>query len=56
MITGIRAAVAQTLIALGINLQLIETRANLKMGIAYALNRTGEAPPKAATPAKRTPP
>jgi predicted ATPase/GAF domain-containing protein/anti-anti-sigma regulatory factor len=43
VVTGIRSAVAQTLIALGINLQSVETRTNLKMGIAYALSRTGEA-------------
>jgi GAF domain-containing protein/anti-anti-sigma regulatory factor len=44
VITGIRPVVAQSLIALGIDLGSIETLGNLKAGIAYALGKTGEVP------------
>ncbi|WP_437646722.1 AAA family ATPase [Sorangium sp. So ce362] len=40
ILTGLRPAVAQSLVALGVDLGLIETRANLKAGIAYAMKRT----------------
>jgi anti-anti-sigma factor len=41
LLTGIRAEVAQTLVALGVDLALIQTRSNLQTGIAYALQLTG---------------
>ncbi|KYF74712.1 protein kinase [Sorangium cellulosum] len=40
ILTGLRPAVAQSLVALGVDLGSIETRANLKAGIAYAMKRT----------------
>ncbi|WP_437316627.1 AAA family ATPase [Sorangium sp. So ce385] len=40
ILTGLRPAVAQSLVALGVDLGKIETRANLKAGIAYAMKRT----------------
>ncbi|AUX27271.1 protein kinase [Sorangium cellulosum] len=40
ILTGLRPAVAQSLVALGVDLGAIETRANLKAGIAYAMRRT----------------
>ncbi|WP_437622181.1 AAA family ATPase [Sorangium sp. So ce1151] len=40
ILTGLRPAVAQSLVALGVDLGSIETRANLKAGIAYAMRRT----------------
>lgn len=40
MLTGLRPAVAQSLVALGVDLGCIETRSNLKAGIAYAMKRT----------------
>ncbi|AUX38008.1 MULTISPECIES: AAA family ATPase [Sorangium] len=40
ILTGLRPAVAQSLVALGVDLGTIETRANLKAGIAYAMRRT----------------
>ncbi|MDC0679286.1 AAA family ATPase [Sorangium atrum] len=40
ILTGLRPAVAQSLVALGLDLGLLETRANLKAGIAYAMKRT----------------
>ncbi|KYF80781.1 protein kinase [Sorangium cellulosum] len=40
ILTGLRPAVAQSLVALGVDLGKIETRANLKAGIAYAMRRT----------------
>ncbi len=39
VITGIRPDVAETIIALGIDLSDIVTRANLQQGVAYALSR-----------------
>ncbi|WP_437306227.1 AAA family ATPase [Sorangium sp. So ce388] len=43
ILTGLRPAVAQSLAALGVELGSIETRANLKAGIAYAMRRTAVA-------------
>jgi anti-anti-sigma regulatory factor len=40
ILTGLRPAVAQSLVALGVDLASIETRSNLKAGIAYAMRRT----------------
>ncbi|WP_438034009.1 AAA family ATPase [Sorangium sp. So ce204] len=40
ILTGLRPAVAQSLVALGVDLGSIETRSNLKAGIAYAMRRT----------------
>ncbi|WP_437599377.1 AAA family ATPase [Sorangium sp. So ce590] len=40
ILTGLRPAVAQSLVALGVDLGSLETRANLKAGIAYAMKRT----------------
>ncbi|WP_438025880.1 AAA family ATPase [Sorangium sp. So ce233] len=40
ILTGLRPAVAQSLVALGVDLGSIETRSNLKTGIAYAMRRT----------------
>ncbi|WP_437763006.1 AAA family ATPase [Sorangium sp. So ce281] len=40
ILTGLRPAVAQSLVALGVELGTIETRSNLKAGIAYAMRRT----------------
>ncbi|XXX76529.1 AAA family ATPase [Sorangium sp. So ce134] len=40
ILTGLRPAVAQSLVALGVDLGSIETRSNLKAGIAYAMKRT----------------
>jgi anti-anti-sigma regulatory factor len=40
ILTGLRPAVAQSLVALGIDLRSIETRSNLKAAIAYAMKRT----------------
>ncbi|AUX39127.1 protein kinase [Sorangium cellulosum] len=40
ILTGLRPAVAQSLVALGLDLGSIETRSNLKAGIAYAMKRT----------------
>ncbi|MGK3988492.1 AAA family ATPase [Sorangium sp. So ce136] len=40
LLTGLRPAVAQSLVALGVDLGTIETRSNLKAGIAYAMKRT----------------
>ncbi|WP_437876392.1 AAA family ATPase [Sorangium sp. So ce513] len=40
ILTGMRPAVAQSLVALGVDLGAIETRANLKAGIAYAMRCT----------------
>ncbi|WP_437957740.1 AAA family ATPase [Sorangium sp. So ce119] len=40
MLTGLRPAVAQSLIGLGVDLGSIETRSNLKAGIAYAMKRS----------------
>jgi anti-anti-sigma regulatory factor len=42
IVTGIRPMVARSLIELGIDLSSIETRSNLKAGIAHALGKTGE--------------
>jgi hypothetical protein len=39
IITGIRPDVAQTLVALGVDLSTIITRADLRDGIQYALRR-----------------
>lgn len=41
VLVGIRPEVAQTLIGLGVNLQGIVTRANLREGLAYAVKRVG---------------
>ncbi|WP_437677166.1 AAA family ATPase [Sorangium sp. So ce131] len=43
ILTGLRPAVAQSLVALGVDLGSIETRSNLKAGIAYAMRRTAVA-------------
>ncbi|WP_438006676.1 AAA family ATPase [Sorangium sp. So ce321] len=40
ILTGLRPAVAQSLVSLGVDLGSIETRSNLKAGIAYAMRRT----------------
>jgi GAF domain-containing protein/anti-anti-sigma regulatory factor len=40
ILTGLRPAVAQSLVDLGVDLGSLETRANLKAGIAYAMKRT----------------
>lgn len=42
ILTGIRAGVAQTLVALGVELHNLETRSSLQSGIAFALRYTGE--------------
>jgi anti-anti-sigma regulatory factor len=42
IITGMKHSVAQTLIGLGVELLSIESRSNLKAGIAYAISRTGK--------------
>lgn len=39
IITGIRPEVAQTLVGLGVNLEMLITRGTLQSGIAYALER-----------------
>jgi DNA-binding response OmpR family regulator/anti-anti-sigma regulatory factor len=41
VITGIRAELAQTLVALGIDLSAVVTKGTLKSGIDYALRRAG---------------
>jgi diguanylate cyclase len=41
MLTGIGAPLAQTLVALGVNLSNIATQSNLQAGIAYALVQVG---------------
>jgi diguanylate cyclase len=41
MLTGIRAPLAQTLVALGVNLSGVATHSNLQQGIASALARAG---------------
>ncbi|AUX47541.1 protein kinase [Sorangium cellulosum] len=43
MLTGLRPAVAQSLVALGLDLGSIETRSNLKAGIAHAMRRVAAA-------------
>jgi anti-anti-sigma regulatory factor len=43
ILTGLRPAVAQSLAALGVELGSIETRSNLKAGIAYAMRRAAMA-------------
>jgi PAS domain S-box-containing protein len=45
MLTGIRAPLAQTLVALGANLSNVATQSNLQAGIAYALVRVGQDAP-----------
>ncbi|WP_437983010.1 AAA family ATPase [Sorangium sp. So ce117] len=40
ILTGLRPAVAQSLVDLGVDLGSLETRSNLKAGIAYAMRRT----------------
>ncbi len=42
ILTGIRASVAQTLVGLGVELSILETRSTLQSAIAYALRHTGE--------------
>jgi predicted ATPase/GAF domain-containing protein/anti-anti-sigma regulatory factor/tRNA A-37 threonylcarbamoyl transferase component Bud32 len=42
VLTGIRADVAQTMVTLGVNLEVIVTKGTLQSGIAYALQRSGE--------------
>jgi rsbT co-antagonist protein RsbR len=42
VITGIRAELAQTLVALGIDLSTVETKGTLKSGIDYALKQAGD--------------
>jgi predicted ATPase/anti-anti-sigma regulatory factor/GAF domain-containing protein len=42
ILTGIRASVAQTLVGLGVELNILETRSTLQSAIAYALRHTGE--------------
>src|SRR5262249_52676877 len=54
IITGIRGAVADTLVDLGIDLAGIVTRGTLQSGIAYARQRTGEA--SSVAPSGRRPP
>ncbi len=41
VLTGIRAEVAQTIVSLGLDMQEIETRAGLREGLEYALERAG---------------
>lgn len=42
ILTGIRVSVAQTLVGLGVELNILETRSTLQSAIAYALRHTGE--------------
>ncbi len=42
ILTGIRPEIAQTLVALGVDLNQVVTRSNLQMGIEYALVKTGQ--------------
>ncbi len=54
VLVGIRPEVAQTLVGLGVNLQGIVTRANLREGLAYAARRIGR-PRRPSPPASPLP-
>ncbi|WP_437760564.1 protein kinase domain-containing protein [Sorangium sp. So ce1389] len=53
VITGVRADVAQTLVALGIDLTTVLTFGTLRSGIAYALVRAGGGGKAAAVPVRQ---
>ncbi|XXT24205.1 AAA family ATPase [Sorangium sp. So ce429] len=53
VITGVRADVAQTLVALGIDLRMVLTFGTLRSGIAYALTRAGGGGKAAAVPVRQ---